>query len=99
MKTSRTNWKRRPGRRAHESFGLAQSVALLLAAALAFWLAPEVTHAVIAWPKGEPDRATGLLYKLTWENPRPDVGVERIDYVSNRTSAAPFLIAITAEPE
>jgi len=37
-------------------------------------------------------------YKRTWENPRPNVSIASIDFISNKTGAAPFLIAITAEP-
>jgi hypothetical protein len=37
------------------------------------------------------------LYKSTWENPKPSVEIERVDYGSQVTAAAPFLIAITAE--
>jgi hypothetical protein len=38
------------------------------------------------------------LYLATWENPKPDVKVSSIDYVSTATTAAaPFCIAITAE--
>ena len=38
------------------------------------------------------------LFKSTWENPRPHVRVTTIDFVSTMKQAAPFLIAITAEP-
>jgi len=37
------------------------------------------------------------LYKTSWENPRPGVEIASIDYVSSLTSAAPFLVAVTAE--
>jgi hypothetical protein len=37
------------------------------------------------------------LYKSAWENPHPDVPVESIDFNSNLTRSAPFLIAITVE--
>jgi eukaryotic-like serine/threonine-protein kinase len=37
------------------------------------------------------------LYQRTWENPRPDVEVETIDFISAMTDSAPFLIAITVE--
>ena len=38
------------------------------------------------------------LYLATWENPKPDVKVSSIDYISTATTAAaPFCIAITAE--
>jgi hypothetical protein len=37
------------------------------------------------------------LFKSTWENPRPNVEVKNIDYVSMISEAGPFLVAITAE--
>jgi eukaryotic-like serine/threonine-protein kinase len=37
------------------------------------------------------------LYVTTWENPRPEVNVTELDYVSQMTQCAPFLIALTVE--
>ncbi len=37
------------------------------------------------------------LFKTTWKNPRPDVQVKSIDYISKMTNCAPFLVAITVE--
>jgi hypothetical protein len=37
------------------------------------------------------------LYKMTWENPWPDIQIESFDFVSAMETAAPFLLAITAE--
>lgn len=37
------------------------------------------------------------LYKFSWTNPKPDVAIESIDFVSSETEAAPFLVAITAQ--
>jgi len=41
--------------------------------------------------------ATLKLYKSSWENPNPTVAIDRVDYRSQMTTSAPFLIAITAE--
>jgi sugar lactone lactonase YvrE len=38
------------------------------------------------------------LFKSTWENPHPEAAVDSFDFISTVTDAAPFLIAITAEP-
>lgn len=44
------------------------------------------------------------LFKTTWKNPRPEIEITTIDFLSirnaspGRTVAAPFLVAITAEP-
>jgi hypothetical protein len=38
------------------------------------------------------------LYHRAWENPRPDVEVRSIDFVSRGTRSGPFLVALTVEP-
>lgn len=38
------------------------------------------------------------LFKTSWVNPFPDLEISTIDYISHMADAAPFLIAITAEP-
>jgi hypothetical protein len=38
------------------------------------------------------------LFKLTWENPLPTVPIRSFDFISKGTTAAPFLVAVTAEP-
>lgn len=37
------------------------------------------------------------LFHWAWPNPRPDAEVESLDLISAQDSAAPFLVAITAE--
>jgi hypothetical protein len=37
------------------------------------------------------------LYHKVWTNPRPEVTIEAIDFVSAMTASAPYLIAITLE--
>jgi hypothetical protein len=37
------------------------------------------------------------LYAATWHNPKPDLEVKSLDYVSLVTGCAPFCVAITAE--
>jgi len=60
--------------------------------------------AVVVWTGSRRARASNLsdlysicLYKSTRENPRPDVELESIDFVSSMSSAAPFLVALTVE--
>jgi hexosaminidase len=48
--------------------------------------------------KGSREDYRARLYLQTWTNPRPEVAVDTIDSVSTGSDAAPFLIAITAEP-
>lgn len=64
---------------------------------------PNLPTPVIAWVgQNTYSRNCGnrkiRLFKSTWENPRPLVRVTSIDFVSTMKQAAPFLIAITAEP-
>ena len=54
--------------------------------------AKDLERASTAW-RGRNQR----LLQSTWENPRPQIEITTIDYVSAMTTAAPFLIAITAE--
>lgn len=69
------------------------------------WLAgsepEEHKDAVRAWSGSNAltaeNGASLRLYKSVWENPRPDVPVETIDFISTMTACNPFLIAITAE--
>jgi WD40 repeat protein len=69
------------------------------------WLTPrdlvEPPDAVRAWTGTNALTAeNGLslrLYKSVWENPRPDVPVASVDFISTMTACHPFLIAITAE--
>jgi hypothetical protein len=37
------------------------------------------------------------LYRTTWINPRPQVRVVGVDYVSGQSKSAPFLVAMTVE--
>ena len=57
----------------------------------------------VAWRGSNPAaKASGkglILFKLTWENPRPEVEVVSVDFESAmRQGSAPFLVALTAEP-
>jgi hypothetical protein len=64
--------------------------------------AEEVTHAQLAWsgtnPIAEQCRAQVRLFHRAYQNPRPDVEVVSIDFVSSGAAAAPFLVAMTVEP-
>jgi hypothetical protein len=62
----------------------------------------EPGEAKVAW-KGENEASHKVnkkirLYRMTWENPKPEQKVKTIDYTSTKqTAAAPFCVAITAE--
>jgi hypothetical protein len=44
------------------------------------------------------DKTRLRYFAMTWENERPDVAIESLDFISRRTGTAPTLNAITAEP-
>ncbi len=69
---------------------------------------PELENGVPAWSGSNPFLETQAvrqsfgvrtvnLFKSTWKNPKPNVEVESIDFVSEVTNAAPFLVAVTVE--
>jgi len=37
------------------------------------------------------------LFESGWENPRPEIEIVAIDFISRRADARPFLVALTAE--
>lgn len=57
------------------------------------------TNSVMAWTGSNPfmraQNGAVRLYRTTFENPRPQVPIVGIDYISRRTKAAPFLVALT----
>jgi hypothetical protein len=70
-----------------------------------WWVKPEdpvLPDADIAWT-GENEASHKLgyriqLYRYTINSPLPDHEIETIDFVSTMTDSAPFLIALTVEP-
>jgi eukaryotic-like serine/threonine-protein kinase len=57
---------------------------------------------VVAWSGSNAEAAANgtsiRLFQWTWENPLPGIEIRSLDFVSNLTGCAPFLIAVTAEP-
>jgi hypothetical protein len=37
------------------------------------------------------------LFKRTYDNPKPDLTIQTLDFVSTRAESAPFLVALTLE--
>jgi hypothetical protein len=58
----------------------------------------EPTQAITAWEGRIDFGATARLYLFSWENPRPDVALKSLDFVSTMSAGAAFLIAVTVEP-
>lgn len=72
---------------------------------LDWWAKPEqdrTNRLVVAWSgsngKSLDQGKTIRLYKSTWVNPRPEIEIEKLDFISELKQSAPFLIAITTEP-
>jgi hypothetical protein len=55
----------------------------------------------IAWTGANPRSAQAnwgiRLFRVTWDNPQPDVEIQTLDFVSSMAGANPFLVAITLE--
>lgn len=63
---------------------------------------PKMPHGmIVAWEgMNNASRASNRavrVYKSTWQNPLPEIEIERIDLISAMTESAPFLISITTE--
>ncbi len=70
-----------------------------------WWIRPgdrAPTEAEIVWRGANPaTRSMGMITQLsdyTWGNPRPDVEISTIDFVSDLIEAGPFLVALTLTP-
>lgn len=60
--------------------------------------AAELARATLVWKaKNDADFLIGLA-KTSWDNPYPQLEIASLEYESAMTAAAPFLVAITAEP-
>jgi hypothetical protein len=57
--------------------------------------------ASVAWagsnPATEALGSTLWLFKRAYDNPKPELTVETVDFISTQTEAAPFLLALTVE--
>lgn len=58
----------------------------------------DITHGVVVWSAINNANLHVRLFKTSWVNPMPENELISIDYTSAMANAAPFLIAITAEP-
>lgn len=59
---------------------------------------PKPDPATIVWTGETGQHQPVQLFKSTWENPHPESKVDNFDFISTMGYAAPFLIAVTAEP-
>jgi hypothetical protein len=71
-----------------------------------WWKAPDAqaltNGLVVAWEgangKSRPQGKTVRLYRTTVLNPRPEMEILSLDFVSMMARAGPFLVAVTADP-
>ncbi len=61
----------------------------------------ELPEAIVAWRGASPHSRVSShalrLFKLTWQNPLPEVEITTLDFVAEHPKTHPFLIALTAE--
>lgn len=60
--------------------------------------ATEVSHGQLVWSAINNAGLHVRLFKTTWVNPMPEKEILSMDYISAMANAAPFLVAVTAEP-
>jgi serine/threonine protein kinase len=56
------------------------------------------TNSIIVWRGTNVAGFPVRIFRMTWENPNPDLEIETIDLVSNMTDCAPVVVGITLEP-
>ena len=56
------------------------------------------THGELAWSEGSRE-SHKTLYHSSWENPRPEVTISNIDFVSTNSMPAPLLAAVSVESD
>ena len=59
------------------------------------------TSATVAWtgsnPATEAVGASLRLFQRTYDNPKPNLVIESLDFISTEEDSAPFLVALTIE--
>jgi hypothetical protein len=84
----------------HFADGQEQSIPLLYQRSLIDWWVKTAndkpSNAEVAW-HGSHRMSRVSLFKYTWTNPSPEKVIDRIDFVSAMTRAAPFLVAVTCD--
>jgi WD40 repeat protein len=85
----------------HYRDGTQQDVPLVYGKDLREWLCAsdfaDVPQARVIWSGYNSVRGPFRLFCRRWENPSPDVEIDSLDFVSNLTQCAPYLLAITAD--
>ena len=62
---------------------------------------PLAGNTKVAWVGQNPQATKSgyhiRIFKSSFDNPKPDLQIKTIDYVSSLTPSAPFLLAVTVE--
>ncbi len=86
----------------HYADGEAIEIPLRLNEDFLHWRQPRppdaLKNATLAWRGKTPANEDWQLWKLAWNNSRPDSEIVHLDFRSTQQHCSPFLIAITAEP-
>jgi len=89
----------------HRQNGRTDEIPIIIGQQMAHWrkLTNETSNLAIAWVQTEESAAKekkqpARLFKMTWENPWPEMAIKSVDLISTHSNAAPFLVAITADP-
>jgi hypothetical protein len=56
------------------------------------------SSSAVGWLGIRTGGSTNRLFRTAWTNPRPDVMIESLDFITHSNKVVPFLFAITAEP-
>ncbi len=88
--------------RMHYADGRDQEIPIIYGQDLLTWLddsgATNTTKPTPVWQVTKPPGITLRLFRTTWTNPRPDLEIKTLDFISAMSKAGPFLVALTADP-
>lgn len=87
----------------HYNDGQERSIPIVYGEDVRDWVADSdpsanLKNASLVWSAMNNAKVHIRLFKTTWTNPEPEKEITSIDYISSMSEAAPFLIAITADP-
>ena len=88
--------------RLHYADGHDVEIPIIYGQDLLAWLddsgATSATKPTPVWQITKPPGITLRLFRTTWTNPRPDLEIKTLDFISAMSKAGPFLVALTADP-
>jgi hypothetical protein len=89
--------------RVHYADGQEQSIPIVYGEDVRDWNAQsdrntKLRRSKVAWNGVNKAKLPVRLFKTTWVNPLPETEIVSVDFLSTMADAAPFLVAVTAEP-